>query len=93
MRGEYVEYCVNTFGFPDGDVSVDGEVEGGGAPEGAPPLGEDGCPQGRLGGESGDDDVQHLVGEVVDEVEACQRLVGIWFDQPSVVGRLGLHLN
>ena len=57
MRGEYVEYCLDMSGFLDGEVGVDGEVERDGAPEGAPPLGEDGCPHGRLGGESGDNDV------------------------------------
>ena len=76
-----------------GEVVVDGEVEWDGAPEGHPPLGEDGCPKGGLCGEVGDDDSQHLVGKAADEVEGGRRLFRIWVDPPLFLVRLGLHLS
>jgi hypothetical protein len=44
----------------------------------APSTGEDGCPHHTLGGEEADDDVQHLIGEAADDVEARRWLLCIW---------------
>ena len=88
MRGEDLGDRVDAFAI------IVGEFEGEGAPEGAPPLGEDGCPKGGLDGEEGDDYEQHVVGEVADEVEveARRRLFRIWLDPPLDFGSLSLHL-
>lgn len=59
----------------------------------APPFGEQCCPYSGYHGQEGDDDVQHLVGEAADEVEARRRLFPIWLDPPSGVERLRLHLT
>ena len=93
VRGEDLVDRGDAFAFAVDEVVVDQQVEGDGAPEGLPPLGEDGCPKSGLGGEAGDNDLQNLVGEVADEVEAHQRLFQIWLDPPSLAGRLGLHLS
>ena len=93
VRGEDLVSRGDAFAFAVGEVVVDQQVEGDGAPEGLPPLGEDGFPKSGLGGEAGDNDLQHLVGEVADEVEAHRRLFRIWLDPPSLAGRLGLHLS
>ena len=44
------------------------EVERVGLPWGAPPPGKDGCPCPIFDWEEGDDDCQHIIGEVADEV-------------------------
>ena len=95
VRGEDLGDRGDAFAGIVADVGVDREVEVGGAPEGAPPLGEDGCPKGRLDGKEGDDYEQHLVGEAADEVEveARRRLFRIWLDTPFDFGCLGLHLS
>ena len=74
VRGEDVKDCVDTFGFLFGEVLIDGEVEGGRAPDGVPLLGEDGRPNGELGGEERLDEAQEIVGEGADEVAACRTL-------------------
>ena len=76
-----------------GEVLVNNGVEGDRAPEGCPPLREDGCPNCRLDGEEGDDDLQHLVGKAADEVLVRWRLFQNWLDRPSFIVRLGLHLS
>ena len=76
-----------------GEFSVDGEVEWDRAPEGHPPLGEDGCPKGGLCGEVGDDDSQDLVGKGADDVQARRRLFRFWLDPPWFLVRLSLHLS
>jgi hypothetical protein len=43
------------------------------------------CAEVRLGGKEGDDDVQHLVREVTDAVEARLRLLWFWLDSPPLV--------
>ena len=50
--------------------------------------GEDGHPNGKLGGEEREDDAQHIVREVADEVAACRMLPRIgWLAPPSSVDR------
>ena len=78
------------FAIPVAEAAVDGEVEGDAAPEGAPPPGERGGPQGRFGGEEADDDKQHVIGEAADEVQA--RRMRFWLEPPPLVGCLAVHM-
>ena len=93
VRGEDLVDRSDAFAFAFGEVVIDPQVEGDGALEGFPPLGEDGCPKNGLDGKAGDDDLQHLDGEEANEVEAHRRLFRIWLDPPSLAGRLGVHLS
>jgi hypothetical protein len=73
---EDVGDCVDALALLIAEVVVDDEVEveHGENPDLSPPLGEDGCLHGGLGGEEGDDDAQHLVWEAADEVEGHRGL-------------------
>ena len=84
VRGEDVGDCGESFVIHVADPIVDGEVEGDRPPEEAPPLGEDGGPHARFGGEEADDDAQHLIGKEVEEVEPTPN---------PLVRRLVLHLS
>jgi hypothetical protein len=48
MRSEDLRNCSDAFAFLIVEVVVDGEVERCRAPEGAPPMGQTGCPHVRL---------------------------------------------
>ena len=83
--------CGHAFAIPVAEAAVDGEVEGDASPEGAPPLGEQGSPHSRFGGEEADDDEQHVVGEAADEVQARRKR--FWLKPPPLVGCLTVYLN
>jgi hypothetical protein len=95
MPREDLRNCSDAFAFLVIEVVVDSEVERCRAPEGAPPTGQTGCPHGRLGGEEGDDDVQHVVGEAAEEVKVKDRprRLRFWLEPPPLSGRLILHLS
>lgn len=76
MHGEDTGDRGDAFAVLLGEVVIE-EVEWDGAPKRVPLFGEEGCPYGGLRVQEGDDDVQHLVGEAADEVEARRRLFPI----------------
>ena len=75
VRCKDLRDCGHAFAIPIAKAAIDGEVEGDAALEGAPPPGKKGGPHARFGGEDGDNDEQHLVGEAADEVQARR----MWF--------------
>ena len=93
MRGEDLGDCGGALAMLDAQPVVDVEVEWDETLEGAPPPGEGGCSHSALGGEEGDDDAQHLVGEVADAVLARLRLLLFWLDSSPLVVRLFLHVS
>ena len=76
MRCKDLGDCGHAFAIPIAEVADNGEVEGDAAPEGAPPLGEQGSSHGRFGGEEADDDEKHVIQEAADEVQARQMRFG-----------------
>jgi hypothetical protein len=95
MRSGDLRNCSDAFAFLIAEVVVDDEVERCRAPEGAPPMGQTGCPHVRLGGEERDDNVHHVVREAAEEVKvkARPRRLRFWLDPPPLVGRIILHLS
>jgi hypothetical protein len=95
MCSEDLRNYGDAFDFLVVEVIVGGEVVRCRSPEGVPPTGQTGCSHGRLGGEEGDYDVQHVFGEAADEVKlkAFPRRLRFWLDPPPLVGRLILHLS
>ena len=97
MCSENLGDCTDALIIMVVETVVDGEPKGGGALDGTPPHGKDGCAHTRFGGEEGHDHAQQIIGEFVEAVVARQptrrMLLRFCLDTPDLLVCLDLHLD